>query len=65
MTRPHGISGTAHGTLGTESRSNGNTAQGISGTVGRYYGNALNSPTRDESMSRVRRIHSLTFYLYF
>ncbi|SMP83319.1 hypothetical protein SAMN06296065_1541, partial [Novosphingobium panipatense] len=33
--------------------------------VGRYYGNALNSPTRDESMSRGRRIHSLTFYLYF
>src|SRR3546814_9599573 len=54
MHRPHGISGTAHGTLGTESRSNGNTAQGISGTVRRYYGNALNSPTRDESMSRVR-----------
>ena len=41
---------------------NGNAPQGISGTAKRYNGNGAELPTRAESASRERSIHSLTFY---
>src|SRR3546814_7166012 len=54
----HGISGTPHSTSGTESRSNGNAPQGISGTQRRYFGNGSLFPTRLESVSRAASAHS-------
>src|SRR3546814_4550343 len=48
------ISGTPHGTSGTESRSNGNAPQGISGTQRRYYGNGRSEEQTSELQSLMR-----------
>src|SRR3546814_18739678 len=62
----HGISGTPHGTSGTETRPNGHAPQGISGTQRRYYGNDSLFPTLLDSVSRAASAHRLTSYpLYY
>lgn len=60
----HGLSGTPHGTSGTESRFNGNGPAGTLGTLRRYYRNGSICPTRADSPSRDISVHSLTLYPY-